>query len=374
MNKIQECCSFALSAIDGAQGFLNEVIAIIIFVIVFNVCARWVLKKLGDQFQEKKKYWQESFVRALFLPLNYYAWFFAIIHSVDLISQQFFSFNLFSDIHLWLNIGGVLAFIWFLMRWKKKIVKIMMRNIKNREMAMDPGKLDVINKIVTIGLFFIAFLMLLEVTHSNMNTLIAFGGVGGLALAFASQEIIANFFSGAMIYLTQPFLVGDLINVPEKNIEGHVEDIGWYMTLIRTIDKRPVYIPNSIFSKIVVVNPSRMTHRQFKETYCLRYEDMPKITSLISDIKLMLKTHPDIDQRQRILVYLNTFATYSLDILVSAYTKTTSTDSYFDLRQDILVKIYQIIEKHGAKAAVPITYVEMSNMPPVHLERAPPET
>jgi MscS family membrane protein len=361
MNKIHECCTFALSAIDGAQGFLNEVIAIILFVIVFNVIARWVLKKLGNKFQQNKKYWHESFVNALFLPLNYYAWFFALVHTIDLIGQHFFSTNVFKDMHLWLKTGLIIAVIWFLLRWKKNIMKIMTRKSKNHEITMDAGKLDVINKVLTIALFFVAFLMLLEATHSNMNTLIAFGGVGGLALAFASQEIIANFFSGAMIYLTRPFLVGDLINVPEKNIEGYVEDIGWYMTLIRTIDKRPVYIPNSIFSKIIVITPSRMTHRQFKETYSLRYEDMPKMQPLMADIKTMLVNHPQIDQKQRIAVYINTFATYSLDVLVSAYTKTISSEAYFELRQDLLLKVYEIIENHGVKAAVPITYVEMSN-------------
>jgi MscS family membrane protein len=358
MNLFHECCKFALSAIDGAQGIVNEVIAIILFVIVFNVLARWLLKKFGDKFQQKKKYWHASFVDALFLPLNYYACFFALVHTIDLIGNHFFSTDIFNDMHLWLRTGFIAAFIWFLFRWKKNILKIMVRKSKNHEITMDPGKLDVINKVITIGLFFIAFLMLLEATHSNMNTLIAFGGVGGLALAFASQEIIANFFSGAMIYLTRPFLVGELISVPEKNVEGHVEDIGWYMTLIRTTDKRPVYIPNSIFSKIIVVTPSRMTHRQFKETYSFRYEDMQKMKPLMKDIKAMLVNHSQIDKRQNVLVYINTFATYSLDILVSAYTRTTSSESYFELRQDLLLMVYEIIEKHGVKAAVPITYVE----------------
>lgn len=361
MNQIEECCDFALSAIDGAQGFYTEVVALLLFVFVFNFLARWLLKSLGDKFQKNKKYWHESFVRALVVPLNYYAWFFAIIHAIDSISIKIFSYKLFNNPHLWIKIGGIFAFTWFLMRWKNNLMKIFLRKSKNHEISIDHQKLDVFNKIITVLLVFITFLMLLEATNSSINTLIAFGGVGGLALAFASQEIIANFFSGAMIYLTQPFSVGDLINLPEKNIEGYVEDIGWYMTLIRTIDKRPVYIPNSIFSKIVVITPSRMTHRQFKETFGLRYEDMPKMPSLIASLKEMLKTHPQIDQHQRIAVYLNSCATYSLDILISAYTKSISTDVYFELRQDILLKIYEIIQSHGAKAAVPITYVEMSD-------------
>lgn len=359
MDQLQQCCDFALGAIDGAQGFLNEIIALILFIVIFSFLGRWILKKLGTRFEKNKRYWHESFVKALFAPLNFYVWYFALLHFVDLISIQFFSGPLFNDIHLWLKAGGIFALTWFLLRWKKNIMKIMVRKSKNHEIATDRGRLDVISKVVTVGIIFLTFLLLLEVTHSSVNTLIAFGGIGGLALAFASQEIIANFFSGAMIYLTQPFLVGDLINVPEKNIEGYVEEIGWYMTRIRTIDKRPIYIPNSIFSKIVVINPSRMTHRQFKETFNLRYEDMPKIAGLISDVKNMLKEHGEVDAHQKIAVYVNSFATYSLDLLISAYTKTVSSDAYYELRQDILLKIYELMEKHGTKAAVPITYVEM---------------
>lgn len=346
---------------DGNQGFFNEVLAISLFALIFIILARWLLKSLGERFQKNKKYWHESFVRALFLPLNYYAWFFVIVHIVDLIGHHFFSKTPFNDLHLWLKVGAIFALIWFCLRWKKNLFKIFVRKSKNHEITMEASKLDVVNKAVTIGLIFAAFFMLLDATNSSLTTLIAFGGIGGLALAFASQEIIANFFSGAMVYLTQPFFVGDLINLPEKNIEGYVEDIGWYMTLIRTLDKRPVYIPNSVFSKIVVITPSRRTHHQFKETFGLRYEDMPKIKAIINDIKEMLKADPKVDDHQRISVYLNNFATHSMDILVSAYVKQMSSNLlYFECRQEILLKIYDIIEKHGAKAAVPITYVEMN--------------
>lgn len=369
LEKAEGCCTFVLGALEGSQGFLTEVLSLGLFIIFFFFLAKWILDKLGNYFEKKEKPWHEGFIRALTLPLTAYAWFFAFLHAIELIGVHFFSTPIFENLNLWLKIGGVLTFIWFLLRWKKNIVKIMVKKSKNHEINIEPGKLDVINKITTVALFFLAFLMLLEVTHSSLNTLIAFGGIGGLALAFASQEIIANFFSGAMIYLTQPFLVGDRIHVPEKNVEGYVEDIGWYMTRIRTVDKRPIYIPNSIFSKIVVITPSRMTHRQIKETFGLKYADMPKIAPLIQDIKEMLGKHPDIDKRQPISVYLNTFAVYSLDILISAYTKTTSTDSYFELRQNILLNIYELIEKHGAKAAVPITYVEIVALPPLNLKK-----
>ena len=359
MDKLEQCCRFAFSALDGNQGFFNEVLALILFVLIFIFLARWILKKLSDRFQKNKKYWHESFVRALFVPLNYYAIFFAIVHTIDLVGHHFFEIKPINDIHLLLKIGAIFAFVWFLLRWKKNLIKILVRKSKNQEISMEPAKLDVINKAGTILFLIAAFFMLLDATNSSLTTLIAFGGIGGLALAFASQEIISNFFAGGMLYMTQPFFVGDQIHLPEKNIEGHVEDIGWYMTLVRTLDKRPVYIPNSIFSKIVVITPSRMTHQLIKETFSLRYEDMPLINSIISDIKKMVSEEIQVDQSQKNAVYINTFATYSLDVLVIAYVKKLPSVAYYELRQEILLKVYKIIESHGAKAAAPTTYVEM---------------
>lgn len=68
-----------------------------------------------------------------------------------------------------------------------------------------------------------------------------------------------------MIYFDRPFKVGDWIRSPDRQIEGTVERIGWRMTIIRTFDKRPLYVPNSVFSSIVVENPSRMLNRRIYE-------------------------------------------------------------------------------------------------------------
>src|SRR5262249_46344986 len=155
---------------------------------------------------------------------------------------------------------------------------------KNHEIALDQGKIDVMDKVMTMGILFLMTLILLEISDRGMNTLIAFGGVGGIAIAFASQEIISSFFGGLMIYLNQPFAVGECVNIPERNIEGNVEEIGWYKTKIRTFKKRPIYITNSMFSKIVVVNPSRMSHRQFKEKIGLRYQDLPVIKVIMEEL------------------------------------------------------------------------------------------
>ena len=157
-----------------------------------------------------------------------------------------------------------------------------------------------------------------------MQTLIAFGGIGGLALAFASQQVISNFFGGLMVYLTSPFTIGEWVNIPDRNIEGHIEEIGWYLTRIRNFEKRPIYVPNSVFTQTIVITPSRMSHERFHPVIGLRYQDINVVKPIIDNIKLMLLHHPSIDHHVGVDVYLISFSASALDIEISAYMLTTS--------------------------------------------------
>lgn len=351
--KIQECLNFIISAVDGVYGWINEALALIAIVIVFNFFAKWVLNRLQFHFEKRKKIWQCSFVQSLHKPLSYFMWLFMLVHVYDLIAYKNQREVNIQNMNLIIKLGAVGALCWFLLRWKKGIVRYMIERSKRHEILFDVNKIDVIDKLVTLITIFISVLLVLEITDRSVNTLIAFGGIGGLALAFASQEIIANFFGSIMIYITQPFSKGDWISIPEKKMEGIVEEIGWYMTRIRSFDKRPIYIPNSVFSKIVVITPSRMSHRQFKEIIGLRHSDLPKLEGIFAEIRTMFENHPNIDKSCANLVQLNSFGAYSLDMQVIAFFPMIYSDDFPRLRDDLFFKIAGIISKHDARIAFP---------------------
>ena len=137
----------------------------------------------------------------------------------------------------------------------------------------------------------LVILTVMQLFDYSVSGLLAFGGIGGIAVGFAAKDLLANFFGGLMIYLDRPFSVGDWIRSPDKEIEGTVEDIGWRLTRIRTFDKRPLYIPNSIFASISVENPSRMSNRRIYEKIGIRYDDMSKMNTIVTEVKLMLQKH-----------------------------------------------------------------------------------
>ncbi len=156
-----------------------------------------------------------------------------------------------------------------------------------------------------------------------------------------------------MIYLDRPFSVGDWIRSPDKEIEGTVEDIGWRLTRIRTFSKRPLYIPNSIFASISVENPSRMSNRRIYETIGIRYDDLKKMKKIVLDVKNMLEAHDQIDSGQTLMVNFNTFSESSVDFFVYTFTKTTDWALFHGIKQDILLKISEIIELNGSEVAFP---------------------
>jgi MscS family membrane protein len=355
LDKVETYFQFILAALDGAYGWISETISLLVLVIFFNFLAKWFLLRLHRSFERNQKYWQDSFVRALIKPLCYYVWFFAILHAVDLIAYRTFAKVPIANMHLVLNLGAIICFSWFCLRWKKNIVNELSLMSKNHRIAIEQSKIDVIDKLVTIIILFSTILLLMEAANRSINTLIAFGGVGGLAIAFASQEVIANFFGGIMVYATHPFAKGDWIQIPDRNIEGIVEEIGWYMTRIRSLDKRPIYVPNSIFSKVVVITPSRMTHRRIKETIGLRYCDNPVLKAVISDIRCMLQQHPDVDKNNSIIVNLDAFGVYSLDILIQAHLLILDSEGFAKVKGEILFKIADILKLHHAELATPST-------------------
>ena len=204
-----------------------------------------------------------------------------------------------------------------------------------------------------------AALVALQTLGISIAGVLAFGGIGGIAVGFAAKDLLANFFGGMMIYLDRPFVVGDWIRSPDKEIEGTVEAIGWRLTRIRTFDARPLYVPNAVFSTISVQNPSRRTHRRIYEVIGIRYEDADKMSEVVATVKKMLTEHPEIDTSRTMIVNFNSFAPSSLDFFIYTFTKTTNWVAYHGIKEDVLLKVFAIIRELGAEIAFPTSTLHL---------------
>ena len=206
-------------------------------------------------------------------------------------------------------------------------------------------------------------LLLLNAAGVSIAGLLAFGGAGGLIIGFAAREILADIIAGFLVVWTDEFEVGEWIKLRNTDIEGTIERYDLRYTLIRTFDRRPLFVPNSIIIKHVIENPTRMTHRRIFEYAGLRYCDIGRLPQVLADIRQMLTDHPGIDSRQIQLVAFDRFGASAIEFYVYCMTSSTNWQEAVACKEDVLLKVAEIVEKNGAEFAFPTTTLHVDSMP-----------
>ena len=347
--------------------WIAESFVIVFLTLIIAFIVGRAVNKIEAKAQLTHTVWDDAFVGALRRPLRWLIWLMGIATAADIAGEQSGSVILQSVNHF-RYLGGILIATWFLLDLIRRIEKNLM-DPEYCQKPMDQTTAIALGKLLRISVIITAVLIVLQYFEVQVSGILAFGGIGGIAVGFAAKDLLANFFGGLMIYLDRPFTVGDWIRSSDKEIEGTVEDIGWRLTRIRTFDKRPLYVPNSTFTQIAVENPSRMTNRRIYETIGVRYEDAAKMNDIVSDVRKMLSQHEAIDAENTLMVNFNTFAASSLDFFIYCFTKTTDWAEYHRIKQDVLIKILTIIESHSAECAFPTSTLHIPD--PVSLGGAP---
>lgn len=326
--------------------------------VVAFVVSRVVLF-LENKFGSTKNLWDDAILHASRKPLVAFVWLQGVYWAAE-VAHHFSDAEVFKANGTLLQIGFVWVLVWVLFGLVKQVEKILTSPVKMRK-PMDFTTVNAISKLLRAVIVITAVLTALQTLGFSISGVLAFGGVGGIAVGFAAKDLLANFFGGFIIHLDRPFKVGDWIRSPDRNIEGTVEHIGWRLTTIRTFDKRPLYVPNATFTTIAVENPSRMTNRRISETIGIRYADVHSMTKIVDEIREMLKHHEEIDANQTLIVNFLAFNASSLDIMVYTFTKTTQWVRFHEIKEDVLLKISDIIESHGAEVAFPTRTLHLPN-------------
>lgn len=310
-----------------------------------------MIKRLLRHFEKTLYVWDDSFLVALSLPLSIMIWVIAVT-----LLGQYFLFDLQQND--WARImiktrmaSALVLFSWFVWRYISQIeFRLTHPDFKRN---IDINTVSTIGRFARIGLIFVGVLILLESFGIPLSGVLAFGGGGAIVMGIAAQQLLANWFGGLMIFLDKPFKLGDWIQSPDKNIEGKVTRIGWRTTKVMSLDNRPLYIPNSFFNQIVIINPQRMTHRRVDTTIGIRYDDSALLKDLVIAIESMLRQHPQIDQREGVMVHFVNFGASSLDINIYCFTRATHNPHWRDVQQDIFFKVIDIVNEHKAQFAFP---------------------
>lgn len=352
----------------GAEGLAGSVWStyFYVFLIVFaallcRLAARLIFDRLARQAQRTHNLYDDALLESARKPIGWAIWTFGVLFAADVAGRGSES-ELFAYLDALRDVAAIALLAWFAVRF----IGFVERHVADpdyRRTPMDSTTAAVIGKLLRASVLIAAVLMVLQSLGFSIAGVLAFGGLGGLAVGFAARDMLANFFGALMIFLDRPFAAGDWIRSPDRDIEGTVEEIGWRSTRIRTFDERPLYVPNATFATLAVENPSRMRNRRIYETVGLRYDDVAAVPAIVDDVRAMLREHPAIDADRTLIVNLLRFAPSSLDIMVYAFTKTTEWIAFHAVKQDVLLKIAGIVAAHGGEIAFPTRTVQLAALP-----------
>lgn len=344
-------------------GWGAELFAVVTITLVARLIAMRFLNVLGSHFEKTSNAWDDALFDAARVPISWFILIMGLLWAVE-VSDGYVDTELFSadNLALFRQLTFIvliaLFVVRFLSRAEKRLVEMQEEEADALGTTPDPTTVHALGKVLRLSTFISAVLIAMPTVGIEITALLAFGGVGGIAVGFAAKDLLANFFGGLMIYLDRPFAIGDWIRSPDREIEGTVESIGWRLTVVRTFDKRPLYIPNSVFNTLSLENPSRMSNRRIKENIGIRYSDSGKMDAIVKDVRAMLQTHEEIDQKQTLIVNFLSYGSSSLDFFIYTFTKTTNWIRFHEIKQDVLLKIIDIVHSHDADFAFPTTTLD----------------
>ncbi len=346
-----------LSQQTGSRDWVVLVFVVVFGTLMLNYFSHKAFARLEKRFAKTQNLWDDALLWAMRRPAQ--SFILAIgTRIVFKIMEPMLDDAVNGVVEPAYTVGFIAIVIWFLIRLITKVEELMKVPGYTRE-PVDATTVTAIARLLRLSVLITGGLVIAQSLGISVSGVLAFGGIGGIAVGFAAKDLLANFFGGLMVYLDRPFSVGDWVRSPDREIEGTVEHIGWRLTVIRTFDKRPLYVPNSMFTSVALENPSRMTHRRIYETMGVRYQDVQHLPAIIADVKQMLIEHPEIDHNQTLIVNFNSYGASSLDFFVYTFTVTTNWIKFHEVKQDVLFRIATIVRSHGAEFAFPTHTVHL---------------
>ena len=349
-------------SINQEWSWVLEVFMIVLATVFTNFFAKRLIKKALHKLHQTRTNWDNILLEAMSRPLTWIVWLVGLAFASHLIYEETES-PVFVATNLVRDVGIFVCITWFVLAFIRGVET----ELSEKSDQVDKHTAEALSKLVRLTVIITAGLVILQELGFSIAGILAMGGIGGIAVGFASKDLLANFFGGLIIYLDRPFSIGDWIRSPDRGIEGTVEEIGWRITKIRNFESRPIYVPNSVFTNIIVENPSRMENRRISETIGLRYSDLESMDKIVTGVKSMLVAHDEIDSDRTLIINFNEFSNSSVDFIVYTFTKTTEWVKYHQIKQEVMLKIADIIEAHGAEIAFPTSTLHIAN--PLQLEK-----
>lgn len=256
----------------------------------------------------------------------------------------------------------VLAVAWMGLRLLDLAAQRLSGRLESSGLTGSSVLLRPITRLMKVILIVGAGLLWLENLGYQITTLLAGLSISGVAVALASQKSLENLFGAITLYTSHPVRVGDFCRF--DNSVGTVEEIGLRATLIRTLDRSIISVPNAQFAHMHLDNLSMRDRFWYHPRLKLRRETTPdQIRYLLVEVRKMLYAHPKV-LSEPLWVRFSGFGEASLDLDVFAYIEVKGYFESLEVAEDLNLRIMDILTEAGTELAVPSEiHYEVSGKP-----------
>jgi small-conductance mechanosensitive channel len=227
------------------------------------------------------------------------------------------------------------------------IVQIIHINLKKAlSEKLRKNELEILLKVVRYTIVIIAIFSILPLLSINLTGLLVAGGFAGIVIGFASQSVVANLVSGIFLIIERPIKIGDQVAI--EGVEGYVEDIHFFSTIVRSYDGIYVRLPNEKVFTNIVSNYDVDVARRITYTIGISYnDDAPYAIKLLGDI---LDGHPFVLKNPAPSIFVESLGDSTVNLTAWFWAPTSEWTS---VKNDLLWKIKAAFDEAGIEIPYP---------------------
>ncbi len=332
----------------NATDIIVSLVIFLLFYLLRRLIARFILNRLSRIVSRTSNQIDDAVIEVLDGPLKFLPvviGFFIASSYLDISENN----QDFLDL---LNRSLITIFIFWLLH---QLIIPFSFVIKNFESKISKPLVDWTLKGLKILVIVLGAVAILELWGIRVGPVIAGLGLFGVAVALGAQDLFKNLISGIMILMEKRFTVGDVILVFGE-VEGVVEQIGFRSTLVRKFDSTPVMVPNYKFAEQSVTNYTRRHHRRIRWLIGLEYRTtIDQLKKIRDEINTLIEKDENFAKNQNASFYvrIDSFSDSSIDMLVQTFTVTNNWAEFLKIKENLAVKIIEIVENNEAGFAFP---------------------
>jgi MscS family membrane protein len=340
---------------------------LVFVVVIVERLVRWFIQRRIETIPqvEGRISWMRLILKSVLQPLSLLIWSYGIYGALSPLYGHFQAPDGSNLVHLVLqkaaSVGATLALFWFVYLFVNVVDVRLSQWAESTESTIDDILVPLFGKTLRIFIVILAGIIVVQnLTGVEVGPLLASLGIGGLAVAFAAKDSIANFFGTLTILFDKPFQIGDRIVI--DSYDGTVEHVGFRSTRIRLLTGNLVTIPNEKVVNSGLENIAKRPNIRWLNNIGITYDTPPeKIEKAVAIIREILADHeglhPDFPPR----VYFNGFNDWSLNILVLAW---YHPPEYWDFQawvQRTCLEISRQFSAEGIDFAFPTRTLHLAN-------------